>query len=207
MITQDEGASTRKFNAAVSGSLAACKMFVMIAFLVACAAYGADLLRPKQTFFVKEPNGDKVEVFPLSEPNVTTTSLLKWVTQAITNAYTIDFFHYQDNIDSLKDYFTMEGYQNYLSSINASGSLKKIIKDKLVVAAVAFDTGVVMQEGMMNGVYSWKVQLPLLLTYQGASTQSTQKQIVVNALVTRVPTNIAPKGIGIAQIVDEDYHA
>ena len=69
------------------------------------------------------------------------------------------------------------------------------------------DTAVILQEGMMNNVYSWKIQVPLLLTYQGASTTSTQKTIVVNVLVTRVPTNLAPKGIGISQVVDGDYHA
>lgn len=205
MSTLEQGASTGKFTAAVSGMLAACKLFVIVAILVACGAMGADLLRPKQTFYV-DYGSHEAEVFPLNEPNVTPTSLLKWVTQAVTSAYTIDFYHYQDTMDNLKQYFTYDGYINYVNSVNASGSLKKIIADKLVVGAVAIDTAVILQEGMMNGVYSWKVQLPLLLTYQGASTTNTKKTIVVNVLITRVPTNLAPKGIGIAQIVDEEYH-
>lgn len=206
MGTQEQGTSTGKFTAAVSGMLAASKLFAVAAVLVTCGAMGADFLRPKQTFYV-ESDGRETEVFPLNEPNVTTTSLLKWVTQAVTNAYTMDFYHYQDTLDSLKQYFTFEGYDNYVNSVKASGSLKKIIADKLVVGAVAIDTAVILQEGMMNGVYSWKVQLPLLLTYQGASTTNAKKTIVVNVLINRVPTNLAPKGIGIAQIVDEDYHA
>ncbi|HSX19576.1 MAG TPA: DotI/IcmL family type IV secretion protein [Gammaproteobacteria bacterium] len=207
MSAQNEGTSTSNFSPAVSGLLAGSKMFALLAIATALGAFGADLLRPKQTYFLDTPSGKSTEVFPLSEPNVTPSSLVKWITQAVTSAYTIDFYHYQDNIDALQQYFTTEGYQNYLLALKQSGSLKKIISDKLIVSAVAMDTAVIMQEGIMNNVYSWKIQIPLLLNYQGASTSSTQQQVVVNVLVTRVPTDIAPKGIGISQIVDEEYHA
>lgn len=207
MSTQDEGTSTRNFSPAVSGRLAGSKLFALAAILTSLGAFGADLLRPKQTFFVDPPSGSAREVFPLNEPNVTPSSLVNWVTQAVTSAYTIDFYNYQSNIDNLKQYFTNDGYDNYLTALDKSGTLKKIINEKLIVSAVAINTAVILQEGMMNDVYSWKIQIPVLLNYQGASTTSTQKTIVVNVLINRVPTDLAPKGIGIAQIVDEEYYA
>ena len=206
MDKQEEGTSTRQLSAAVSGRLAASRLFVIVAILTTMGALGADLLRPKQTYYIDPPSGSKVEVFPLTEPNVTPSSLTKWITQAVTSAYTLDFYDYQDTINSLKEFFTIAGYQNFINALNASGSLNKIIKDKLIVSAVATDTAVILQEGVMNNVYSWKIQIPLLLNYQGASTTSTQKSIAVSVLVTRVPTDVAPKGIGIAQLVDEDYY-
>lgn len=207
MNKQDKGTSTRQLSAAVSSRLAASKFFVLAALAISLAALGTDLIRTKQKYFVDAPSGVNTEVFPLSEPNVTPSSLIKWVTQAVTSSYTIDFYQYQDNIDGLKQYFTIDGYQNYLNSLTSSGSLSKIIKENLVMSAVATNTAVIMQQGMLNGVYFWKIQMPLLLNYQGASTTGIQKTIAVNVLVTRVPTDLAPKGIGIAQIVDEEYHA
>ena len=155
--------------------------------------------RPDETYYIDDPAGNTTEVFPLSEPNVTPSSLIKWITQAATSIYTIDFYHYQDNIDSAKEYFTAAGYQDFMASLKASNSLNKIIKDKLIVSAVATGTAVILQEGPLRDV-------PLLITYQGASTSSTQKEIAVSLLVTRVPTDQAPKGIGIAQVVDSDLH-
>ncbi len=207
MSIQEEGISTTKFSPAVSGRLAGSKLFALATILTSLAAFGADLLRPKPTFYVNPPNGPTREIFPLDAPNVTPSSLVNWVTQAVTSAYTIDFYNYQSNIDNLKQYFTIDGYDNYLTALNKSGTLKKIISDKLIVSAVAINTAVILQEGMMNNIYSWKIQIPVLLNYQGASTTSTQKTIVVNVLVNRVPTDLAPKGIGIAQIVDEEYYA
>lgn len=206
MNKQDKGTSTKQLSAAVSGRLLASKFFVLAALITSLAALGADFIHNKQKYFVDSPDGVSTEVFPLSEPNVTPSSLVKWVTQAVTSTYTIDFYQYQETLDGLKQYFTIAGYDNYLGSLKASGSLDKIIKEKLVMSAVALDTALIMQEGEMNGVYSWKVQLPLLINYQGASTTGTQKTVAVNVLVTRVPTNLAPKGIGIAQIIDEEYH-
>lgn len=207
MSIQEEGTSSSKFTPAVSGRLSACKAMVLAAFITALGALGTDLIRPEQTFYVDMPTGQSREVFPLNEPNVTPSSLVKWITQAVTSAYTIDFYNYQDNIDNLKQYFTIDGYENFLSSLKSSGSLDKIITDKLIVSAVAIDTAIILQEGMINNVYSWNIQLPILLNYQGASTTSTKKTIVANVLVNRVPTDLAPKGIGIAQIVDEEYYA
>lgn len=206
MNKSDAESSTTRLSAAVSGRMAASKLFVIVTLIAALGALAIDLMRKKETFFVDMPNGESTEVFPLTEPNVTPSSLTKWVTQGVTNAYTLDFYQYQDSIDSLKEYFTKGGYKTFLDSLQESGSLNKIIKDKLVVSAVAINSAIILQEGIMDGVYTWKIQLPLLLNYQGASTTSTQKTIAVNVLVTRVPTSEAPKGIGIAQIVDEEYN-
>lgn len=206
MIAQEEGTSSRKINAAVSGSLTASKLFVYLILLATIAAIVVNFARKKQTYYVDAPSGQVTQVFPLSEPNVTPSSLINWVTQAVTSAHTLDFYGYKDTLNDLKQYFTVGGYQNFVSALNASGSLKKIINERLIVSAVTIDTAVILQEGVMNGVYSWKIQVPLLLNYQGASTVSTQKTVAVSVLVVRVPTNEAPKGIGIEQLVDEEYN-
>lgn len=187
--------------------MAASRFIVLAVLIASIVAIAVHFTRAKQTYFVDTISGASKEVFPLTEPNVTTTSLLNWLTLAVTSAYTLDFYGYEESLNELKQYFTIDGYQNFLNALNASGSLKKIIKDKLIVTAVPIDTAVVLQEGLMNNVYTWKIQIPLLVTYQGASTTSTKKTIAVSVLVIRVPTNKAPKGIGIAQIIDGDYNA
>lgn len=207
MNIQEDGTSTRRFTDAVSGGLAASKFLVALTLIISFVALGIHFMRAKQTYFVDPPNGAPIEVFPLNEPNVTPSSLINWVTLAVTSSYTLDFYGYQDTLYELKQYFTLDGYQNFLNALDASGTLKKITRDKLVVTAVATDSAIVLQEGLMNNIYTWKIQIPLLVNYQGASTTVTQQNIAVSVLVIRVPTNEAPKGIGIAQIVDGDYNA
>lgn len=205
-MKQDKGMASTTTTPSIKGSLTASHFFTIVIALLAVVVIIVHFTRPEEKYFADPPSGSNFALFPLSSPNVTPSSLIKWATQAATNAYTIDFYHYKDNIEAVRDYFTIEGYAGYKRALDESDSLKKIIKEKLIVSAVATDTAVIMEEGTVNDIYTWKIQVPLLLNYQGASTTSTSKSIAVGLLVTRVPTDQAPKGIGIAQIVDGEMH-
>lgn len=156
--------------------------------------------KPSQTYLVQNHNGNTTQMINLSEPNVSTDTLLRWVSLAITSAYTIDFVDYKQNLDSLKPYFTKSGYKNFLLAANSR--IDDIVKQKLISTAVITGTPVLLGEGTISGFYSWRIQLPLLLSYQGASEKSTKQNLAVNVLVMRVPTKEANTGIGIAQIQD-----
>ncbi len=202
----DNADKSKHPSPAIQRALAASVFFSYVAVLLIFMVLIVHATRGKERYYLNPPAGNPVEVFPLSEPNVTPSSMVKWATLAATSAYTIDFYHYQVNIDDLKEFFTTNGYRDFQNSLTSSGSLDKIIKSKLIQSAVAIDSAVILQEGPLRGVYTWRIQVPLLVTYQGASTSSTKKTIAVSLLVTRVPTDEAPKGIGIAQIVDSDMH-
>lgn len=206
-MKQDKGTKTKKPSSAMQGSLHASRFLTYFVFIVIGAAVFTLITRPEQRFFIENSSGRSAEVFPMDEPNVTPSSLIKWATMAATSAYTVDFYNYQATIDALEDYFTIDGYKHFLESIDASGALDKVISDKLIVSAVAIGSAVILSEGEQRGVYTWRIQVPLLLTYQGASTSSTENRIAVTLLVTRVPTDVASKGIGVAQIVDGDIYA
>lgn len=57
-----------------------------------------------------------------------------------------------------------------------------------------------MKKDDSTGVYTWLVQMPLLVTYQSASEFSQQNNIVTMR-ITRVSTLNSPRGIGIDQFV------
>jgi len=205
-MKQDKGAVSSQTTTSIKGSLTASRFFTFIILGLTVALMVVHYTRGKERFYVDPPSGGSVEVFPLTEPNVTPSSLIKWATMAATSAYTIDFFHYKDNIEALREYFTIDGFKDYQKSLDVNNTITKIVKEGLIVSAVATGTAVILEEGLMNDIYTWKIQVPLLLNYQGASTTSTTKSIAVALLVTRVPTDKAPKGIGIAQLVDGDLY-
>ena len=57
---------------------------------------------------------------------------------------------------------------------------------------------VILQKGPLAGRYAWRIQIPILITYQSAS-EFKQVNNVVTILVKRVSTRETPRGIGIAQ--------
>jgi len=84
--------------------------------------------------------------------------------------------------------------------LQQSNNLDAVKAKKLIVSAVATRAPIILQKGLLNGAYSWRVQMPILVTYQSASEFSQQNN-VVTMLITRVPSLNSPRGIGISQFV------
>lgn len=176
------------------------KCLTTILLLLLALVFYLESSKAKPTYFVESTEGKLTPMLALEEPNVSINSLLRWASIAVTSAYTLDFVDYQQSLDALKPYFTKAGYTNFLAAADAR--IQDIIKQKLIVTAVVSSTPIILAEGEMSGFYSWQIQIPILLSYQGASEKSTKQNLAVTILVVKVPTKEAETGIGIAQMQD-----
>lgn len=158
-------------------------------------------IRDEETYFFIAPNGKIKQAFPLSVPNVSTNTLLNWATLAVVSSYTMDFHNYRNTIKNIKHFFTKLGYENFMQSLENKNRLNDIIKQKLTVTAVLNGTPVIIQEGPQDNKYKWTIQFPIEVTYQGASLESTEQQLTITMVITRVPTIDNNAGIGIEQIL------
>ncbi|MGQ3888116.1 type IVB secretion system apparatus protein IcmL/DotI [Legionella sp. CNM-1927-20] len=155
---------------------------------------------PAPKYFATSINGRITPLFPLDEPNQSDSAVLQWANQAAIAAFTYNFVNYRDELQAASGFFTAEGWQQFLDALQQSNNLDAVKAKKLIVSAVATRAPIILQKGLLNGRYSWRVQMPLLVTYQSASEFSQQNN-VVTMLVTRVSTLNSPRGIGIAQFV------
>jgi intracellular multiplication protein IcmL len=164
------------------------------------ASYGQYFFRYQGDFFGQPPEKEAIRLSALERPNISTKALLSWATLAATGTFTFDFVHYNETLESLRDYFTTKGYNNFVDSLTAQGFLTEIVDKKLVLTAVAIGPAIIITEGIQAGVYTWLIEVPVLVRYQSTSTNETRIQDV-KLTVTQVSTKEATKGIGIAQYV------
>ncbi|HAT8178651.1 TPA: type IV secretion protein DotI [Legionella pneumophila] len=155
---------------------------------------------PAPKYFATSINGRITPLFPLDEPNQSDSAVLQWANQAAIAAFTYNFVNYRDELQASSGFFTAEGWDQFLAALDQSNNLDAVKAKKLVVSAVATRAPIILQKGVLNGRYSWRVQMPILVTYQSAS-EFTQQNNVVTMLITRVSTLNSPRGIGIAQFV------
>jgi len=80
--------------------------------------------------------------------------------------------------------------------LKKSRNLETVIAKKLTVSAVPTGAPIILDQKVIGGVYKWKIQLPMLVTYESSSTKITQPTLVT-MLITRVSTLEVPKGIAI----------
>ncbi|MBB72852.1 MAG: hypothetical protein CMF50_10710 [Legionellales bacterium] len=153
----------------------------------------------KKTYAVTMP--------PLARPILTREAIVDWVEEAATTAYTYDFANYNDQLKLTMDtYFTPDGADQFMRALETSGAIKNLTAKQLAVSSVVSGTPVLLREGYLMGKYSWKYELPLLVTYQSASERQT-RSLMVTILIVLVPPSESPKGIGIDQFLSRNYVA
>lgn len=155
---------------------------------------------PPPRYIAVNPDGRVIPLKPLAEPNMTSSALLQWANTAAIAAYTYSFVNYRGELQAASEFFTPDGWQGFLDALKTTGNLDAVIQEKLIVSAVATQAPIILQEGVLSGVYSWKIQFAMLVTYQSAS-RVAQQPVVVTMLIQRVSPLSSARGIGIAQFV------
>jgi len=167
--------------------------------LLGLLAYRMTHVTPTR-YFATSADGRITPLQPLSQPLVSVSALLQWANQAAVDAYSYNFVNYRKQLQAASEYFTPSGWRTYEAALKSSRNLETVIARKLVVTAVATGAPVILDQRVVNGRYAWKVQMPLLVTYQSASTLF-QQPLVVTMIVTRVSMRDVPKGIAISQFI------
>jgi hypothetical protein len=144
--------------------------------------------------------GNGLSVGTLNNPDISNKTVLAWANEAATAVYNYDFNNYQTNLQKASQYFTTDGWQAYMTTLNTSGNLAKVIKNQTSVSAIASGTPVILSQGIVGGRYSWKIQLPLAVSYKSVNTETTEN-LVVTMLIVRSSPIEGVRGLGIKQFI------
>ena len=147
-------------------------------------------------FIVTSPDGRLIPVSPLSQPVKSTPQILAWSNMAAARINSYDFVNFRRQLQDASTYFTAQGWRSYQEAFAKTQNLDYVRTNRLVATAVATGAPVVLQQGLVSGMYTWKVQLPLLVKYQSA-TLSKNIPTVVTMLIQRTSIEENPSGIGI----------
>jgi len=153
---------------------------------------------PKAKYFATATYGRITPLTALDIPNQADSAVLQWANQAAIASFTYNFVNYRNELKNASQYFTRDGWGQFLDALKASQSLEIVKQKKLIVSAVATRAPVILQKGPLAGRYAWRIQMPILVTYQSAS-EFKQVNDVITILVKRVSTLDTPRGIGISQ--------
>lgn len=175
--------------------------FSIVANLLLAAVIGyIETHKPAPQYFATTRGGQLIKMTPLDQPYMQDNVLLNWVANAVTSLYTYDFLNYRKTFQDNQQYFTDNGWKAFLDQIDKSRNLKTVESKKLVVSATPAGAPVITNQGALDGVYSWRVQIPVVVTYQSLSEQFSER-LLVTLTVQRRPTLDSKYGVGIAQFV------
>ncbi|EIJ75144.1 MAG: IcmL protein [Leptospirillum sp. Group II 'C75'] len=163
-------------------------------------ALGWALIHKKPVYFAATNDGRILPLVPLSRPATSDRSVVSWATSVATSAYSYDFVNWRKVLSGLSSDFTKEGFASFIGSLKSSGNLKLVSDNRMVASAVPTEAGVIVAKGLLKGVYVWKVQVPILVTYQAAKS-SVSQNLLVTLLIVRRSVLVHPKGLAVAQFL------
>jgi intracellular multiplication protein IcmL len=169
-----------------------------IVALIVALAITISVSRPQDRFFATTADGRLIRMVALDEPNMNDAALVSWAARAASDVMTFGFHDYQRRLQESSAYFTRRGWQNFTEALDRSRVIEGIQQSQRIVTAAPKSAPVIEQQGLVDGVYRWVVDLPLIVTYQaGTSTQSDT--ISVQLVIVRVSTLDSTSGVGIQQ--------
>lgn len=160
----------------------------------------------REYFAYDHQTGRMTPLVPMNTPYLSQGALLTWVVDCVTSTNTYDFVNYQKQFQQNSQCFTKKGWDDFAAAVERAGTLENVKAQRLVASAVATGAPIVTREGIKNGAYAWQIELPIIVTFQGGQagrSVATQK-LLVNLLVTRLPTYESKTGVGIEQYVGQE---
>lgn len=173
------------------GILAWIKLLAVLALILATFFSYLCLKPQSRQYYAATEGGVVVPLYPLNQPGITKPYLLQWAALQVRNAFNLSFLNPNKQLEKLKPIFTDKGYKSFISAMNSSGLLDVIEKQKLDVSAVVSGNPVVLAEQNIVGRHMWRIQMPVLIKYEGASAQS-ERQLIITLDISRVPVLTAP---------------
>lgn len=170
-----------------------------------CASLGvvAILLlnQPKPRYFAATPDLRLAPMIPLDQPLLTQDGLLTWASNAITGAMSLNFLEWREKLESIRPHFEDEAFKSFLASLKSSGILEMIQDKRLSASAVATRAPVIIASGLVGGRATWKIEFPLIVSYESSQGVESTQKLLATVLVCRASTAKTPRGVVIQQVV------
>lgn len=184
------------------------RTLLKVAFIEAIAIIGlivamviiVNVYQPENRYFATTEDGRVVPMVPMSEPNLSRPALLSWAAQSATETMTFGFHDYRRRLQEASRHFTRQGWGSFVKALQDAGIVEAVEANRQVISAAPRAAPTILSEGVMNGVYQWRVEMPMMITYQYGQ-QQRNVSMNIQLTVVRVPRLESPNGVGIEQWV------
>lgn len=144
-------------------------------------------------------NGRFVPLVPMSKPYRKNSEVIQYARDTINQSFALDFLNYRAQLENVRGRYTKNGFKSFLDSLNASGLLNQV-KEKRMAISITAGTGVLSQEGIENGTYTWIIEMPIEVKLAGQTSELVQRY-KAKIRVERTTTLDSVEGIAIGQLI------
>ncbi|MBX8493178.1 DotI/IcmL family type IV secretion protein [Pseudomonas cichorii] len=154
---------------------------------------------PPVKYFTTE-DGRIVPVKPTDQPAFSDSDVAAFGADSIRRSFTLDFTHYKDQINSVKDDYDDLGYVDYYKALNTSNILTSV-KDQRMNLSVDVGPGRIRAKGLQGDKFTWEYQYPVTLKLDGQVTGTPAQRFIFTQRMQRTDVQVKNKGLEVIQII------
>ncbi|MEX6666880.1 DotI/IcmL/TraM family protein [Pseudomonas sp. W2-17] len=171
----------------------------LVLAIVVIGILGWQVAHPPVLYFTTE-NGRIVPVKPKSEPAFSDNDVAAFGADTIRDSFTLDFIHWQDQINRVKEDYDDVGYSGYFTALNSSNILASV-KNQRMNLSVDVGPGRIRAKGQQGDIYAWEYQYPVTLKLDGQVTGSPAQRFIFTQRIQRTDVDVKPKGLEVVQLI------
>lgn len=186
--------------------LALCAFFLNIGIIIMLILTLGYLLKNpvKPLYFAADEVGRLIQIVPVNVPNMSQQKITEWAVNAVQNAFSYDYINYRQQLQSVENSFTRYGWRNYMAALSKSNNLRALTDRKQVLLAQVIGAPELKTQGILQGSYAWKFEMPLLVIYTMPPYDGSNQfsnALIVDIIVQRQNILEGENGLGIVQLI------
>lgn len=141
---------------------------------------------------------------PLDKPNITNGEVGQLALEAVKAINTYDYINWKEELQKTEIYFTPKGWNDYWDQFKLIGTLNTVQSQKMIVSIDVTSNMTVPHQKVVNGIYTWLVEIPVQITYYANKSDATGNNVQTGTIILqieRVPTAINPTGAAISSYI------
>ncbi|MGE4350933.1 MAG: DotI/IcmL/TraM family protein [Bdellovibrionales bacterium] len=171
---------------------------VIIVLLVASLVTMALSVDTQYVYFATTSDGRVINIVPLNEPYRSRGEVVAWAARKAQDVMRFGYNDFRQRLQDTSTNFTPSGWESFTKAMKEARILEAVEARRLTVSMQIGAAPEVKNAFEKDGVYTWYLQFPVLIKFDGAGAPSDMSATLVLQIV-RVSTLQNPEGISIEQ--------
>jgi len=147
-------------------------------------------------------DGRVLPLVPLVEPSLESAEVIEFGLEALRLMHSYDYINWKTQFPRSQSYFTPSGWASYFDGFLKSNTINTVEEKKMIVSMSPKGSPKIISEGVLEGIYAWRVEIPLTITYTSHARNAVTDDVLFNSgvvtlVIQRAPITLSASGVAI----------